>query len=863
MKSVKTVLIVLVALIALVVIGLAVFAATFDANRYRTLVSEEVEAATGLRLNIAGELRLTLWPNIELQMNGVSLEDPGQQNAQPLLTADRIDGKVALMPLLQRDIQIDAIDLQAPVIYFMQGAAGNNWQTLLDTTGQDTAGQDAKGTGPESGESDGVHSLAVNNFNISKGTLYYQDTSSPNQPPSKHELRNLDAQLSLSASYDIKLALSTLLTSTSAPEPIQLSLRTEVTTDENFDQIDARDLVVEFADQEATLNIPALSYDQTTAALEIQEFELTQKSLTLNGSVSATQLADTPEFSGRFNLDQAELAQLFALAELETPAELDIESLGRVSLQTTFTGNADGVLAARDLQLNLQDLGVRATGSLDRAADGKISGNLTLPDFAMAVLQKRLGDFFPAPMRSAKLPNTSVTTRFSYDSEKNSFGLTSTDLKALGLNVKMNGEGTLVPALVPGKEPAKDAAFPTFNGHLTLANFSPKDLLRYTGTQQETSLNTALTLMNLDADVSVAEDHLKLSKIKSKLDKSALTGELTLGLSEQSAYQFDLAVDTIEITDYLSPDEPAAATAASGATASAEDELGDIALPTELLSGYSVDGHLQVGRLGIADLQLKDAKAALKVADGKGSFGPLKASLYGGSFDGQIDLRGPKANKPPTLKIDGTLKDVAVADLLKAVADTASLTGKTTMTLNLLGEGDTLLAATTSSNGSFKMQVSDGQFMGLDLGYKLCELYNRLKSKPLPPASSEGTTPFKNLRASATVTDGVAQTNDLLISNDYLSVTGAGRARLARQSIHYDLDVKLAGPVKIENCETLTPFVGNTIPVKVTGTFDAPEVRPDFGRLVVQQIKQRVEEKITNKLFDLLGGKKDRNPEPE
>ena len=86
-------------------------------------------------------------------------------------------------------------------------------------------------------------------------------------------------------------------------------------------------------------------------------------------------------------------------------------------------------------------------------------------------------------------------------------------------------------------------------------------------------------------------------------------------------------------------------------------------------------------------------------------------------------------------------------------------------------------------------------------------------------------------------------------------MTGTGDARLARQSIDYDLNIILIGPIDIPNCEKISEYLGSQIPVKLTGTFTDPIVRPDFGKLVVQQIRRKIEEEIVDKLFDLFGGK--------
>jgi len=106
------------------------------------------------------------------------------------------------------------------------------------------------------------------------------------------------------------------------------------------------------------------------------------------------------------------------------------------------------------------------------------------------------------------------------------------------------------------------------------------------------------------------------------------------------------------------------------------------------------------------------------------------------------------------------------------------------------------------------------------------------------------------------VSAGLAQTDDLVASNSYLKVSGQGTTQLAQQSIKYDLDIELTGPIEETNCETLTPYIGSRIPVRLTGNFANPTLRPDFGKLAKREIRRRVEEKLTEKLLDIFGGNK-------
>src|SRR3989338_7232049 len=102
--AMKRVLLVVGAIILLAVVALAVFIATFDADRYRPLVVQELQKALGRPVAIE---RISLaWRNgIAAQLKGVVLSDavPG---AEPLLALDEASATVRLWPLLRRDVQV-------------------------------------------------------------------------------------------------------------------------------------------------------------------------------------------------------------------------------------------------------------------------------------------------------------------------------------------------------------------------------------------------------------------------------------------------------------------------------------------------------------------------------------------------------------------------------------------------------------------------------------------------------------------------------------------------------------------------------------------------------------------------------------
>jgi len=101
----------LAVVVALVAIALAVFVATFDANRYKPTIVSLVEQYSGRKLDIQGELSLSILPDIALSMGKATLSGPKGEGRFASIESAKIG--VALWPLLSRQVQVRRIALDA------------------------------------------------------------------------------------------------------------------------------------------------------------------------------------------------------------------------------------------------------------------------------------------------------------------------------------------------------------------------------------------------------------------------------------------------------------------------------------------------------------------------------------------------------------------------------------------------------------------------------------------------------------------------------------------------------------------------------------------------------------------------------
>ena len=110
------------AVVAMLAVALAIFAATFDVNRYKPEIIDAVQQRTGRTLVFDGDLALSVFPRVAIRLPATSVSEPGRQDVAARLQAG--SAKLALWPLLRKRLVVDAVrieGLQATVVRAKDG----------------------------------------------------------------------------------------------------------------------------------------------------------------------------------------------------------------------------------------------------------------------------------------------------------------------------------------------------------------------------------------------------------------------------------------------------------------------------------------------------------------------------------------------------------------------------------------------------------------------------------------------------------------------------------------------------------------------------------------------------------------------
>jgi AsmA protein len=386
----------------------------------------------------------------------------------------------------------------------------------------------------------------------------------------------------------------------------------------------------------------------------------------------------------------------------------------------------------------------------------------------------------------------------------------------------------------------------------------------------------ALAQLSAATDFSYGSEGVRLTQVQAQLDDTKVNGSVAY-VGEPRAFDFQLAIDTIDVDRYLSAgagdegagDEGAAAERASGAAVPAAGaqsaktaeaakttpaatatvqaaeaaNAAEAAGGTDTSKGPDAEGTLTVGALHFSPLDFSAVKVTVASKEGVVHLFPAVAQIDGGTYSGNItlDRQAPIA----ALSLDEHLISVDMTRLLAGTAYKGKLSGRGNVNLKATARGGALPEFLQSLNGQFEANLAGGAIEGVDLAYEYGVAQALIKHSATPTPSNPKRTPFDAAHFSADITDGVAKTSDFTISTAVLKVTGQGSANLNNKAI----DFKMLASVMQTGVSVAD------IPLKVTGTYADPKVRADVGSLAKGQLKQKLQDVLKKNGLNGLFGK--------
>jgi len=432
--------------------------------------------------------------------------------------------------------------------------------------------------------------------------------------------------------------------------------------------------------------------------------------------------------------------------------------------------------------------------------------------------------------------------------------LALSDLKLSTGRIAERAEGKLaLHAAAKGRNPDLDLKLDIsadYRFDLAGKSYSASKLdARLSGTVAGTNLEIPIS-GSLRADLEKQTANAELS---SKFDDTSLQAKLGLTKFTPAAYVFDLNVDRLNLDRYLPPEKKTSAAPApqpgAGKPVPAAGEQADTPVDLSALKDLNADGRMQFGALQVRGLKLANLKAEVHAANGRLDVAPHAASLYEGSVAGAAML---KADGRVALK--ETLTGVAIGPLLRDVAQQDRLEGRGNLALDVAAAGNSVNAMKKSLAGTAKVDLRDGAIKGIDIAAVLRKAKSALGQQSAQSARAPEKTDFSEFAASFTIKNGVAHNEDLDVKAPLFRLTGRGDIDIGNSSIDYVTKAAVVATTHGQGGADPAQLSGLTVPVRLSGPFDAMKYQVDYGAAAADLAKSKAGEKIRERLEDRLKG---------
>ena len=751
-------------ILALLIVALLVAPFFIDLNSYKGMIEAEAKSATGRDLTIDGDISLSLLPLPSVSVEGIKFGNAPDGAAANMAEIERVEVKVALLPLISSNVEIKSIELVNPVIVLEKLPDGSgNWDignTAETTTTETTTTEPAAAGGSD-------FNISIEGASIKNGTLVYHDLVTA----SEQRIENLNVDLALKSlqgpfsatggvnAMGLPLGFSVEVgkLDPAQPMPINVSLRVD--------------------DANATIGF---SGEANPAAAETPDQPILTGKLTGKGDNVAKLIAVLT--GGK--AEEGPLAQGFALdgdiVAGQTAASLKnfTASLGDMNARGDVIANMGETTSVEaNLAMGRLDLDKLLPTPTDKpAAEEPVTADATPPAPAA-------GGFTLPEGVNAKANITIdqvVVQGNSIDKVKLIAALAEAKVNLTELSAQLPG-ATAVK--LGGTLEAQDGQ-PIFAGGLDVNSSNLRALIDAFAKGAVASVpGDRLRAFALNSRVTVTPTQVALSDLAAKLDATRIGGGVTVALPDGKARQrmafgVGLSVDKMNLDGYLpkgdeAAAEPAAESAdkkAGGNPLKALAPLGDLDANIELRAGALTLNEQQIQKLhvlvGLASgvLTIED----LSIGDLMGGKGTVKGQI--------VDLKGdPRFD----LDFDVTAKDANKLAQM-AGAEPAGKLGALTLKGKALGGGDEVSYDVAMAMTGIGLDgTAKGGAAGLTSGGvpRINSTFDVKVAKLAPLLALGGTTDKTQMKA----------------ADNLGAVSLKGNAQSGTDDLAYDIDLAMSG----------------------------------------------------------------------
>lgn len=846
----------IIAFLILIIAALLALPFIIDPNDYKAQISQQVERVTGRTLTLEGDIGLSVFPWIALELGPTSLSNASGFEAEHFAQVDAAEIRIKLMPLLRKNLEVDTIVLDGLVLNLETNESGDtNWADLIgpdmDTNTHETESAASSTHSATDDRSPALSAISIAGVRLSNANILWSDDSKGEHV----QLRNMNLTTdplvpgkptSVRAAFDF------------------ISAQPEVTAHITVDT----DLLLDLENQQYRLDKLKLA-----SVAQSRQLPVAQLSLDLRGNVHADlqkQIINIGDLAVKSQLNSDGPEAMFSLANISLNghffADLANEKASISQFKLAASANSRGIvdpvftdaniqltgdisadLAAQSLTIPMLNLTLdlsKDTQNIVAQLSAQLASDAKTQQTHVDNLQLAASITDPAmPGGKAEL---NLTTTAAVDLHKQTLSMTElvVQLQDLLIQAQLKASNILTET-------------PSFTGDLHINPINLRSLTRDLQIELPDMADSAtLEQFELRSKISGSNQHVDLTDLNIKLDQSTLTGQFSVRNFDQPALRFDLQLDQIDADRYLPPaSEPSEAVGATTSSSNATSTAAPAALPLDAIRQLNAKGSIKVGTLKIAGLHSQNIQLTLDAQDGLVKLSPLRADMYQGQYTGNVTIDA--RNDLIQLSMNEKLHAIQVGAFLDDLTGDSKISGTVNASAKLTATGNTPDAIKQTLSGTGDFSFTDGALKGVNLADAIRRARAAISGQSLPESNQAVQTDFSSLGGSFTARNGVIDNQDFNLMSPLLRVSGAGNIDLAQERLDYTLRVAVVGSLEGQGGRELTDLRGLTIPVRITGSFDNPSPSVDLAGLLrdraAEELRSRAAEQIQDRLGDKIG----------
>lgn len=187
----RTFIKVIIAIIIIAIAALAALPFVIDPNDYKDEIAAQVEKTTGRKLTLQGDIELSVFPWIALELGPLSLSNASGFKAESFASVEAAEIRIKLMPLLKKQLEMDTIVLDGLLLNLETNKEGvTNWDDLTKASDdlEQTPSDESDSASDE--PSSGLSAVKIAGIKLTNANVLWSDASKNEN----FQLRNLNLE---------------------------------------------------------------------------------------------------------------------------------------------------------------------------------------------------------------------------------------------------------------------------------------------------------------------------------------------------------------------------------------------------------------------------------------------------------------------------------------------------------------------------------------------------------------------------------------------------------------------------------------------------------------------------------------------